>query len=287
MKKILFIGATGMLGKPVALELIRAGFDLTLLGRNTERLQQLFPNISVVKGDVFDPASLTSAMTSHDIVYMNLNIKQTDNKTQPLTEREGLQNIISTAAANGVQRLGFLSSLVMNYQGMNGFNWWAFDIRHRAADMIKKSGMRYSIFYPSTFMETLDKQMLKGSRLMLAGKSEAPMWFIAAKDFGIQVAWAFKKTEDANQEYTIQGPEPYTFDEAARIFIENYRKSKLNTMKAPVAPLKILGIFNQRLNYAANILEALNKYPEKFVSDKTWNDLGKPSTTLAQYASSL
>jgi short-subunit dehydrogenase len=34
MQKILFIGASGMLGKPVALELLRAGFKLTLLARD-------------------------------------------------------------------------------------------------------------------------------------------------------------------------------------------------------------------------------------------------------------
>jgi hypothetical protein len=41
---------------------------------------------------------------------------------------------------------------------------------------------------------------------MLAGKSEAPMWFIAAKDYGVQVAWAMKKAGDTNQEYSCAGP---------------------------------------------------------------------------------
>ena len=52
-------------------------------------------------------------------------------------------------------------------------------------------------------------------------------------------------------------------------------------------PLKLMGMINQKMNYAANIIEALNKYPEKFESENTWNDLGKPSITLAQYAASL
>ena len=34
--KILFIGATGMLGKPVAKELINSGFDVTLLARDID-----------------------------------------------------------------------------------------------------------------------------------------------------------------------------------------------------------------------------------------------------------
>ena len=67
MQKILFIGASGMLGQPVALELIRAGFQLTLLARDVEKLEKLFPKIPVVKGDVFDRASLEDAMKGQEM----------------------------------------------------------------------------------------------------------------------------------------------------------------------------------------------------------------------------
>jgi len=286
MQKILFIGASGMLGKPVALELLRAGFPVTFLARDVEKMQKLFPKVSVVKGDVFDIASLEKAMTGQEIVYLNLSVAQSSKKNEPQPEREGVNNIIEAAKKTNVKRIVYLSSLIKNYEGMNGFNWWAFQIKQAAVDAIKKSGLNYSIFYPSTFMECLDKQMLQGTRIMLAGKSEAPMWFIAGKDYGVQVAWAMKKAGDTNQEYVVQGLEPFTSDEAAKIFIENV-KSKIKIMRAPLAPLKYLGIFNQRMNYAYHICEALNKYPEKFESQNTWDELGKPSTTLAEYVASL
>jgi len=286
MQKILFIGASGMLGKPVALELLRAGFPVTLLARDVEKMQKLFPNALVVKGDVFDIASLEAAMVGQEIVYLNLSVAQSSKKSEPQPEREGINNIIEAAKKTNVKRIVYLSSLIKNYEGMNGFNWWAFQIKHAAVNAIKKSGLNYSIFYPSTFMECLDKQMLQGTRIMLAGKSEAPMWFIAGKDYGVQVAWAMKKAGDTNQEYVVQGLEPYTSDEAAKVFIQNV-KSNIKIMKTPLAPLKYLGIFNQRMNYAYHICEALNKYPEKFESENTWNDLGKPSTTLAEYIASL
>ena len=286
MQKILFIGASGMLGKPVVLELLRAGFPVTLLARDVEKMQKLFPNAPVAKGDVFDIASLEAAMAGQEIVYLNLSVAQSSKKSEPQPEREGINNIIEAAKKTNVKRIVYLSSLIKNYEGMNGFSWWAFQIKHAAVNAIKKSGLNYSIFHPSTFMECLDKQMLQGTRIMLAGKSEAPMWFIAGKDYGVQVAWAMKKADNNNQEYVIQGLEPFTSDEASKIFIEN-AKSKIKIMRAPLAPLKYLGIFNQRMNYAYHICEALNKYPEKFESENTWNDLGKPSTTLAEYIASL
>ena len=286
MQKILFIGASGMLGKPVALELLRAGFPVTFLARDVEKMQKLFPNATIAKGDVFDIASLEKAMAGQEVVYLNLSVAQTSKKNEPQPEREGINNIIEAAKKASVKRIVYLSSLIKNYEGMNGFKWWAFEIKHAAVNAIKKSGLNYSIFYPSTFMECLDKQMLQGTRIMLAGKSEARMWFIAAKDFGVQVAWAMKKAGDTNQEYNVQGLEPFTSDEAAKVFTENV-KSNIKIMRAPLAPLKYLGIFNQRMNYAYHICEALNKYPEKFESENTWNDLGKPSTTLAEYIASL
>ena len=275
-----------MLGKPVALELMRAGFPVTFLARDVEKMKKLFPNAAVVKGDVFDIASLETAMAGQEIVYLNLSVAQSSKKTEPQPEREGINNIIEAAKKTNIKRVVYLSSLIKNYEGMNGFKWWAFEIKHAAVNAIKKSGLNYSIFYPSTFMECLDKQMLQGTRIMLAGKSEAPMWFIAGKDYGVQVAWAMKKAGDTNQEYVVQGLEPYTSDEAAKVFIQNV-KSNIKIMKTPLAPLKYLGIFNQRMNYAYHICEALNKYPEKFESENTWNDLGKPSTTLADYVASL
>jgi uncharacterized protein YbjT (DUF2867 family) len=286
MQKLLFIGASGMLGKPVALELIRSGFQLTLLARDVEKVEKLFPKIHVVKGDVFDMGSLEAAMKGHEIVYLNLSVAQTSKKSDLQPEREGIKNIIEAAKKTEIKRIAYLSSLVKNYEGMNGFSWWSFEIKRAAVDAIKRSGLNYSIFYASTFMECLDQQMLQGSRLMLVGKSEAPMWFVAGKDFGRQVAWALKKAGGDNQEYPIQGSEAFTWDQAAKVFCDNY-KVPVKPMKAPLAPLKFLGLFNQRINYAYHICEAMNKYPEKFESENAWDDLGKPTITLADYAASL
>ena len=83
MQKLLFIGGSGMLGKPVALELMRAGFPVTFLARDVEKMQKLFPNAAVVKGDVFDIASLETAMAGQEIVYLNLSVAQSSKKTEP------------------------------------------------------------------------------------------------------------------------------------------------------------------------------------------------------------
>jgi len=276
-----------MLGKPVTKELVKTGFDVKILTRNIPKMQELFPSIKNVGGDVFDRKSLANAMEGREIVYVNLSIQQDSKKTDPQQEKEGVDNIIAAARETGIKRIAYLSSLIKNYNGMKGFSWWAFDIKESAINKIKNSGIPFTIFYPSTFMETFPFQMIRGNKIMMIGQSVAPMWFIAAEDYARQVAKSFQLDDSENKEYAVQGPEPFTFDEAARIIIKNHSKSNLKVMKAPMAILKFLGLFNPRLNYGTNICDALNKYPEKFESEKTWQELGKPSITLAEYAKSL
>ena len=276
-----------MLGKPVTKELIKTGFDVKILARNLPKAQKLFPSAEITAGDVFDKKTILNAMAGVDIVYINLSIQQDSKKSDPQQEQEGVANIIEAARETGIKRLAYLSSLIKNYNGMKGFSWWAFDIKQAAINKIKNSGIPFTIFYPSSFMETFPFQMIRGNKIMMIGKSVAPMWFIAAEDYAKQVAKSFQLGIMENKEYTVQGLEPFTFDEAAQVFIANYSKSNLKVMKAPMGIVKFLGLFNPRLNYGTNICDALNKYPEKFESEQTWRELGKPSITLAEYAKSL
>jgi uncharacterized protein YbjT (DUF2867 family) len=80
----------------------------------------------------------------------------------------------------------------------------------------KPPAIPYTIFYPSTFMETIPYQMMQGKKVGMVGRSEMPMWFIAASDYAKQVARSFETTGQENKEYTIQGTEAFTSDEARR-----------------------------------------------------------------------
>ena len=285
--KILFIGATGMLGKPVAAQLLQSGFELTLLARDPVKMQQAFPAIKIIQGDVFDKESLEKAFAGQEAVYINLSVLQYAKQKDLQPERKGIDNIIAAAAQTGIKKIAYLSSLVHLYEGMNGFNWWVFRLKQEAVAKIKDSGIGYTIFYPSTFMETFPYQMMRGTKIAMLGNSEAPMWFIAAHDYAKQVARSFEIAGNNNKEYVVQGTDSYTFDTATKVFIENYRKAKLTTLRAPIGVIKFLGSFSQRFNYAWHICEALNKYPEKFESEITWSELGKPALNLAEYAQTL
>lgn len=284
-KKIAIIGATGMLGKPVAKAFCNSGYDVTVLVRNVVKAKNLLPeNIRIVEGDIRNTSDLQKLLSDNDYLYLSLNIKQDEKPSDFHAEEQGLANILQVAKACGTKRIGFISSLVMNYQGTNGFNWWVFVLKHKAVAMIKESGIPYTIFYPSAFMDNFHSTYRQGKRLLLAGESRERMYFIAGADFARQVVRSFDQLTTENREYAIQGPEAFTSDEATLVFQKFYTKEKLSISRAPLGLLKFLSVFSQKIDYGVHIIEALNNYPEKFEAQKTWEDLGKPTTTLKDFA---
>lgn len=287
IRTIAVIGATGKLGRPVTSHLLQSGFTVKAFVRRPEKSELLPAGIQLVKGDLRNPDDLRSLFEHADAVYTNLSIQQHEKPVDWHAEVHGLENILNVARQAGVKRIAMISSLVQRYQGMNGFHWWAFDVKEKAVQMLKQSGIPYTIFYPSTFFENFEWNYKLGRNLILAGESTGKQYFISAYDYGRQVARMFLLNADGNKEYFVQGPEPFTTEEATHVFREYYSREKLVISKAPLGLLKFLGTFVQKLNYAAHILEALNRYPETFQASTTWEELGKPTITLKDYASSF
>ena len=285
INKVACIGATGMLGKPVAVHLVQAGFSVSALVRNMKGSSTILPKeVNRIQGDIRNPEDVDRLLQGQDAVYISLSVPQTEKESAWHSETDGMKIILASAKRNSIQRIMVLSSLVQRYQGMNNFKWWVFDIKEQSNLMVKQSGIPYTIFYPSTFMESFLGKYKQGSRILISGKSEYPMYFISGEDFGKQVGKALQIQTSVNREYVIQGPEPILGDEAARIFVMHYKKEKLSVTSAPFGLLKFFANFSSTLKYGIHIIEALNRYPEKFESETAWQELGKPEMTLKQFA---
>jgi uncharacterized protein YbjT (DUF2867 family) len=279
---ILVIGATGTLGQPVANEMIRAGLQVTIMSRNANTAAHYFQGVKIVQGDLRNKADIEKTLENQDIIYLNLSVKQTEKPGEFHTESDGIANLLDVAKQKKVKQIVYLSSIIMQYNGMNNFNWWVFDVKQKAVQLLKESGIHYTIFYPSAFMESLFIQK-QGSKIMLAGESNHPMYMIAAEDYAKQVVRSLQR-DSGNNEYYVQGPVAYTMDHAARVFVNHYKKEKLGTLSVPLVALKFAGLFNQRMNYGSRIVEALNNYPETFMAQSTWDRLGKPEISLEKFA---
>ena len=286
MHKIAIFGATGMLANPVIEEMIKNNFEIQALVRDIQKAQNKLPSsIHLIQGDLANLESIHRTLSYADYIYLNLSVAQASKKNDFQPEREGIAKVLQIARTYPIKGIAYLSSLVQRYQGMNGFDWWAFEIKQKAIEAIKASGIPYLIFYPSTFMENFDKgHYSRGNMIGLAGKSNYPMYFIAGEDYGKQVSKAFEIFDGNSQEYFIQGPESMIADEAAKVFAKYYKSKKLRIAKIPLGVLNFLGNFSPTFNYGAKIVSALNNYPETFEAQNTWELLGIPQITLKEYA---
>ncbi|UTA68077.1 SDR family oxidoreductase [Emticicia sp. 21SJ11W-3] len=287
MKKIVVFGATGMLGKPVTKALIEAGFEVSVMVRNEPQAADFLEGAKIIKGNLKNEADVEKAIRGQDGVFLSLSVLQTEKESDWHTEQQGIDTILAVAKREGIKRIGYLSSLVHLYQGMDGFDWWVFRVKQEAVSKIKTAGIPYTIFYPSTFMESIFYQSRQGNMIALGGTSAYPLYYIAADDYALQVANSFKILADENKEYVVQGTEAFTQDEAAKLFVKYYTKEKLRTIWAPMFMMKLMGVISRKFDYGYHIVTALNKYPEKFEAANTWEELGKPAITLKAFARQL
>ncbi|MDD2798349.1 MAG: NAD(P)H-binding protein [Bacteroidales bacterium] len=285
MKKITVIGSTGMIGVPVTKELIKAGFDVTLLVRNIEKAKKIFGSgINYVKGDLNDKISIAESLKEADGLYVNISTKATDKESEFNPETDGLDNILSVAKELRIKQVAYLSSfLARNYKG----DWWVMKAKNKSIQKVKNSGLNYTIFYPSNFMENFENGFVRGNKMTIMGNPKEKAWWISGEDFGRTVVAAFNLEKAKNREYPVQGLEALTIGEACQIAVENYAKQKLTLSHAPMGLFKFLAIFVGELKFVTKLMDVMYANKEPFESQKTWDELSKPAVTIEKYVKNL
>jgi uncharacterized protein YbjT (DUF2867 family) len=281
MRRIAIIGATGMLGIPVALALLEAGFEVTALARNPKEAGRVLPAaVRILKADVRDEASLRRGLEGQEGLHLSLSIAAGERRGDFHTEEQGLDHILAAARACAIKRIGYVSAMIKDIENCR---WWVLDVWRSALSRIKASGIPYTIFYPSNLMETIEQRHMLGGALVLAGTSHYCNYWMAGEDFARQVARSFAIANAANREYFMQGPEPMTYEEAARRFAHASAASP-RVVKVPLAAFYALGLLSQSMHFNARILDAVQRFPEEFKAAQTWAELGEPSITIEEFA---
>jgi uncharacterized protein YbjT (DUF2867 family) len=280
IKRVAVIGATGMLGLPVTAALVDAGFAVTALARDPERARGVLPpGVSVVRADVRDEESLRRGLRGQDALYLSLAVAPHERPEDYHTEAQGLQCILAAAKQAQLKRVAYLSALVHDTES----DWWVLDIWRQALARIKSSGIPYTIFYPTNFMETLAERHVVGRCLVTFGRPANRNFWIAGRDYGQQVARSLMLPRAANREYVVQGPQPFTYDEAAKIYAQAQPRPP-TLIRVPMPLARAAGLFSREMAYNASIMSAVLNYPERFKAQETWDDLGRPETTLDDFA---
>lgn len=282
-KTILVIGGTGMLGKPVAQQLKADGFKVRLLARNPEKAQRnLGDGYEIIKGDVDDLTSLRTAVTGVDGVHISLKGGPTE-KDFDRMDHLATRDIAQAAKDTGVGRVTILSSYAVSAEKADTPESRA---KFKGEQALKASGVPYTIFRATWFMETLPL-FVQGKTISLIGNQIHPLHWIAAQDYAQMVSKSYQTTETLNKELYIFGPEAYTMGEAMKIYIENAAPGiKLSPVSTKM--LSILGMlsFNTEWKSTANLMGHYERYGEDGSPDEANRLLGTPRVTLKEWCAS-
>ena len=287
IKTILVVGATGRLGAPVAAELAK-NFQVRALVRTPDKAKAMLPaNVEIVKGDLQDLPSLRSALDGMDAIYINLATETVDLNLPFYEEREGVINLLTAAQSANVRYIAKIGALGAYPPALKALrsNIVPNMIRMEGQEAIAASGVPHTFFAPTHFMELLPTMISKHA-LQWIGNTSVKIYWISAADYAKQVVRAFKNFEAMPEHCPIQGPEGVTVRRA----LERFAKAYDPTLKIRVAPLwvmRLIGLFNPKMRFVAHLFAYFGNHEDPFFADQTWQELGRPTTTLEMFAKDL
>jgi uncharacterized protein YbjT (DUF2867 family) len=147
--KILLFGATGNLGKEIAKEIVKQGFDLTVVVRNEAKAKSL-SNITpkFIIADVCNKSTLEHIFDNQEIVISALGKSVSPNdKSKPTfkdIDYKANENILNLAKKADIKKFVYISA----FHSEKYLHLEYFKVHHDFSELLKKSGIDYSIIKP-------------------------------------------------------------------------------------------------------------------------------------------
>jgi len=262
-KKVLVIGASGMLAGPVIRKLDEAGFELRLFSRSVS--PSMFINdYEMVQGDLYHPSELDAAVQGCDAIHIS--ISNTDDVS-------ATEAILRSARSHSVKMISLVSGCTVSEEN----RWFSFiDKKFRAEQMLIQSGIPYFIFRPTWFFESLEMMVRKGKATIL-GKQPGLFHWVAADDFARMVATAYGTEGTENRIYYVYGPEPYRMKELLEWYCKEIHPDIDKVSEAPIPLLKLIAFLtrNRTLGFASSLFSYFQKVGEPKIPAEELHKLGK------------
>jgi len=219
---IVVAGGTGTLGTRLVPRLAGAGVAVRVLTRDPARAQHLAgPGVEVVRGDVRDPTSLTAALRGADMVISAVHGFTGPGRVSPATvDRAGNANLIGAAARASANFI-----LVSVAGAAPDHSIGLFRAKYAAEDMLRASGIGWTIVRATAFMQTwatiMSRMQEASGKIVVFGRGDNPVNFVSAADVAALVDRAVTDPGLRGQVLEIGGPDNLTFNQVAALLQES------------------------------------------------------------------
>lgn len=281
--RVLMVGATGMIGRPVARMLAGdARFEVSALVRDPERARRVLPSgIRLIRGDVRENAALDAALAGIDAVYCNFNTPF--NPKAPFDpDRDGTALVLAAAKRTGVKRFARISAMGVPEARDE---WWSIGRKTTTDESVMKSGLAWTIFRPTWLMESLPLFVM-GPVALQPRVGGFAIWWIAGEDYGRQVAAALSSAAGENRVIVCQGPEGLSVAEAVARLARSLPRRRL-VVPVPGLSMRLGGVFSNDPRYLMALVDMSRRWTTRYVGAETDRDFGKATMRIEDYAASI
>ena len=253
------------------------GYAVRILTRDPERAGKKFPSgFELIPGNVEDLSVLERALEGCSRVHTSL-----DGQGDWDLERRGAEAIARIAARNGIKRITHTSGASTCEE-----NAWFPMTRAKleAENAIRQSGVPFTIFRCTMFMETL-LMMVREGRAMVMGHQPNPWRWVAANDYAAMVAKVHKTDAAVGKTLYVYGPESLTMEQALVQYCAACAPEAKLT-QVPFWMLTLIAAFPGRTKLrriGLPLMRYFSNVKERGDSAEADTLLGKPTTTLAQW----
>ncbi|KUO60423.1 hypothetical protein APF79_04505 [bacterium BRH_c32] len=272
-KKILIIGATGMLGESVARRLNEDGFSIRVFTRDIHKARKLFgESFEIVMGEVTESKSIESALDGCCGVHINLSGE---------IEQVGVEIIASAAIKKNIKRITYISGTSV----AEDTAWFPQTKRKLMAEKaIKESGVPYCIFCPTWFMESLPKYV-KGSKAFVFGKQPNQYHFLAVEDYSRMVSVSYQRDDVLNKRFFIHGPRGFLFHDALKKYCSVISPEIMKISNMPYWLSKIIAKLGNKeeMKFASELMAFFEQVGEKGDPTEANLLLGAPIIELDEW----
>jgi uncharacterized protein YbjT (DUF2867 family) len=272
-QRVLVIGATGLLGEPVARGLGDAGFGVRVMSRNAGRARTRLPQaFEVLEGDALNRADVEQSLTGCDAVHISIDHDRED---------ECVTRVVEAARAQRIKRITYVSGTTVCEEN----RWFPLvDRKMKSEHAIVSSGIDYTVFCPGWFMEMLPRFVLNGYA-MAFGKPSRRWHFVSVKDFARMVVESYRRPEAANQRFYVHGPQALTVLDALRHYCQALHPEIKAILRVPYSAVRLIAWLsgNAEMQAGVNLVSYLEKVGERGDPAEANTILGAPQLTLQKW----
>ncbi|HSU34300.1 MAG TPA: SDR family oxidoreductase [Propionibacteriaceae bacterium] len=247
---VLVVGGTGFLGRQVVAELVARGKRVRALVRPGSDAAALDgPEVTVVRGDMLDRASLDTAMQGVDAVVTSAAGYTRRRKTDTSdTDLVGNRNLADAAKAAGVRRFVFTSILTCD-QAPEVPHFW-----HKAETerYLAEQRVPYVALRPGAFLDQILLSMPGGGvangRLMSFWSPDVRLTFVLTADVAAALAAAVDAPGIEGEHIDLGWDQPVSMRRLADLLADQLgRPVKVRSIPGPImrAGLAVVGRFNR------------------------------------------